>query len=228
MATEYRIKPVSAETEAAIKRKSAFNLPDRPSERGMKPDEIKRTLYGPITDDENSVLAELRRIVKEANVILADVDIPLIEVTLTASAWVGEASPYSQVVKIEIASERSKIDLQPSAEQLATLRNINLAFVIENHNGVITAYAIGDKPECDYTFQGTITEVLTNNEIIMGNTIGTNSVRPNFLQTDERASDYIENNPIPAVTSEDEGKILRVKDGEWSAVEIAYAEDGDY
>ena len=63
-----KIEPVSPEVRAAIKRKSAYNLPDRPSERGMKPDEIKRTLWSPMLDESNSLMAELIRIVTEANI----------------------------------------------------------------------------------------------------------------------------------------------------------------
>lgn len=64
------IKPISAETLAAIKRKSAYNLPDRPSERGMKPDEIKRAFWAPISDAANSTIAELERVISEANTVL--------------------------------------------------------------------------------------------------------------------------------------------------------------
>ena len=64
------IQPISAETLAAIKRKSAYNLPDRPSERGMKPDEIKRAFWAPISDVANSTIAELERVISEANAVL--------------------------------------------------------------------------------------------------------------------------------------------------------------
>ena len=70
MADKYKISPISAETWAAIKNKSAFNLPDRPTERGMKPAEIKRALHGPITDPNASVLAELARVIGDANDML--------------------------------------------------------------------------------------------------------------------------------------------------------------
>ena len=80
-------------------------------------------------------------------------------VTLLASAWVGDDSPYSQVVTIDKATKNSKIDLQPSVEQLAIFHDKDLAFVTENDDGVITVYAIGDRPTNDYTIQVTITEV---------------------------------------------------------------------
>lgn len=80
-------------------------------------------------------------------------------VTLKATDWVGEASPYSQVVNVDGATNRSQVDLTPSVEQLSVFYNKNLAFVTENDNGVITVYAVGQKPENDYTIQVTITEV---------------------------------------------------------------------
>lgn len=83
-------------------------------------------------------------------------------VTLYASNWVGEASPYSQVVHIECATQYSKIDLQPSTEQLAIFHEKDLAFVAENEDGVITVSCVGQKPTNDYTIQITITEVVVN------------------------------------------------------------------
>ena len=70
MASKYRIEKISAATIAEIKRKSAANLPDRPSERGMKPAEIKHAFYGPIVDPEKSIIAELQRVIGELNRVL--------------------------------------------------------------------------------------------------------------------------------------------------------------
>lgn len=80
--------------------------------------------------------------------------------TLLGSMWVGNASPYSQVVSIEGVTENSQVDLTPSVEQLAIFYEKDLAFVTENEGGVVTVYAIGQKPQNDYTIQVTITEVL--------------------------------------------------------------------
>ena len=84
----------------------------------------------------------------------------LTEVTLLASAWKGGESPYSQVVAVDGVSVNSKVDLQPSVEQLEIFHDKDLAFSTENDRGVVTVYAIGDKPTNDYTIQATITEVL--------------------------------------------------------------------
>ena len=84
----------------------------------------------------------------------------LASVTLSASKWVTEAeSLHSQVVTINGTTQYSKVDLLPSVEQLAIFHNKDVAFVTENENGVVTVYAIGDKPILDYTMQVSITEV---------------------------------------------------------------------
>lgn len=85
--------------------------------------------------------------------------ITISEVTLRSSAWVGTESPYSQVVTINGVTPYSKVDLLPSVEQLAVFHNKDLAFVTENEDGVVTVYAIGDKPTLDYTMQVQIAEV---------------------------------------------------------------------
>lgn len=84
----------------------------------------------------------------------------LSNVTLLASAWTGADSLYSQVVTIGGVTKYSKVDLLPSVEQLAIFHNKDVAFVTENEDGVVTVFAIGDKPTLDYTMQVSITEVV--------------------------------------------------------------------
>lgn len=81
-------------------------------------------------------------------------------IDLLASKWQGAASPYSQVVDVAGATKNSQVDLTPSVEQLSIFHNKDLAFVTENEDGVVTVYAIGQKPTNDYTIQVTITEVV--------------------------------------------------------------------
>lgn len=81
-------------------------------------------------------------------------------VKISADKWVGEDSPYSQVVHINDITENSQVDLTPSVEQLVIFHDKDLAFVAVNEDAVVTVYAIGQKPENDYTIQVTITEVL--------------------------------------------------------------------
>lgn len=84
----------------------------------------------------------------------------LANIELKAAGWTRtDDNLYSQVVTIDGVTEQSQIDPTPSAEQLAIFYNKSIAFVIENEDCVVTVYAIGQKPEKDYTMQVTITEV---------------------------------------------------------------------
>ena len=84
----------------------------------------------------------------------------LASVTIYASEWVTESENlHAQVVTIDGTTPNSKVDLLPSAEQLIVFHNKDVAFVTENEDGVVTVYAIGDKPLLDYTMQAQITEV---------------------------------------------------------------------
>lgn len=83
-------------------------------------------------------------------------------VILKEANWLGEESPYEQKVAIEGITKNSKIDLCPSAEQLDIFHNKDLAFMVENNNGVVTVYCVGQRPTNDYSIQATVTEVATN------------------------------------------------------------------
>lgn len=81
------------------------------------------------------------------------------DISLLAANWEGNESPYSQVVEIPGVTEYSQVDLTPSVEQLTIFHEKDLTFVTENEGGVVTIYAIGQKPENDYEIQATIKEV---------------------------------------------------------------------
>lgn len=80
-------------------------------------------------------------------------------ITLLASAWVGSDNLYSQVVEIEGVTERTRVDLTPSAAQLLVFYEKNITFSTANRDGVVTVYVIGQKPTNDYTIQANLTEV---------------------------------------------------------------------
>lgn len=81
------------------------------------------------------------------------------DIALLAANWEGDESPYSQVVEIPGVTAYSQVDLTPSVEQLTIFHEKDLTFVTENEGGVVTVYAIGQKPENDYEIQATIKEV---------------------------------------------------------------------
>lgn len=76
----------------------------------------------------------------------------------------NHAGYYQEVAVLNDASftVRSKIDLQPSPEQLSIFHEKDVAFTVVNEDGIVTVYAIGIRPEQDYTIQCTVTEVAIN------------------------------------------------------------------
>ena len=116
-----------------------------------------------ISNDENAFMkvgyrADTKKFIQRMSGATTQIS----SVTISASKWVGTASPYSQVVTIPGTTKNSKIDLNPTVDQLSIFHNKDLAFVVGNNNGTITVYAIGQKPTNDYTMQVTITEVAIN------------------------------------------------------------------
>lgn len=82
-------------------------------------------------------------------------------VELLAKNWATESEEkHYQVVAIDGVTPNSQVDLTPTEEQLVIWRDKELAFTTKNSGGVVTVYAIGQKPENDYTIQVTITEVI--------------------------------------------------------------------
>ena len=111
----------------------------------------KGTIKGKVHTGASDLIATVRKAIAEANKIAS--------ITLYASKWEGEASPYSQVVNVSGVTDKSKIDLNPTVEQLNIFYSKDISFVVGNNNGIITVYCIGQKPTNDYTLQATITEV---------------------------------------------------------------------
>lgn len=77
-------------------------------------------------------------------------------VTLLSSNWIGDTTPYSQQLEINGVTAESRIDLQPTLEQLVSLQNNNITLMIINDNGIVTIYALNNKPTIDYNMQITI------------------------------------------------------------------------
>jgi hypothetical protein len=86
-----------------------------------------------------------------------------ISVTIYADKWVQASDErWYQVVVVDNATitPNSKVDLQPSAEQLDIFHEKDLAFVTENEDGVVSVYCVGQVPTNDYTIQATVMEVV--------------------------------------------------------------------
>lgn len=97
----------------------------------------------------------------ETNTLLANKESIIKKKTVTLSTnWSGSSSPYTQTVTISGTTSNSKIDLQPDAVVIQQMIDDGVvAMNVVNDNGVLTAYAIGEKPTASLTIQATITEV---------------------------------------------------------------------
>ena len=84
----------------------------------------------------------------------------VVSITVMATAWIAESeNVYYQIVSVPSLTMYSKVDLQPSVEQLATFHARDVNFTTMNMEGVLRVYAIGIKPTDNYTIQATVTEV---------------------------------------------------------------------
>ena len=134
------------------------------------------------------------------------------EVTLLAAAWVGEGDKWhSQIVTCKDFVDKCQVDLTPDIQQLEIFYEKDLTFLTKNLCGVVTVYAVGQKPLNDYTIQVTLTEVdVPDGVAIWGITVGT-PISPKAIE------EKIEIESLPPVTENDEGKILTVQGGKWTA-----------
>jgi hypothetical protein len=158
--------PLSKDAKPKVRENPSYNITDAMYEN------LKRELYAQLSeefadatskDKLYSIVTEYIQNNLEMLMGITDSQTSKISsVTLFADRWYGSTSRYSQVVSVSGATRKSKIDLNPTVEQLEIFYNKDVTFVIENDNGVLTAHCIGQKPTSDYTMQVTITEVATN------------------------------------------------------------------
>lgn len=80
-------------------------------------------------------------------------------ISLPASGWTEATNVYSQVVAVTGATANSKVDIYPTPEQLIELQSAGIALVAVNEDGVVTVYALNNKPTSDYSIQVTLTEL---------------------------------------------------------------------
>ena len=128
---------------------------------------------------------------------------PVASVTLPSSAWIGEESPYSQVVPVVGATENSQVNLTPTVEQNAIFSEKNITFTTKNEGGIVTIYVFGQKPVNDYTIPADLMEVENAGPVIYGITIAThiNSDKfPGGTVSDEQieaaVKKYLDENPV--------------------------------
>ena len=83
----------------------------------------------------------------------------LTTITVLASRWSGTESPYYQNIQVAGVNINSKLDLQPTPDQIAALEDAEIAMMACNNNGSVIVYALNNKPTEDMTMQVLITDV---------------------------------------------------------------------
>ena len=71
---EKRLTAITEGEVNALRRKTAQALPDSPTRIGMRAADVKRYFYGAMTDENESIVAFLKRIITEANEALEEVE----------------------------------------------------------------------------------------------------------------------------------------------------------
>ena len=103
---------------------------------------------------------------------------------------------YTQDITSQLSGKitaHSKIDLQPTPEQLCIFHEKDVAFTTVNEDGNVRVCAIGIRPEQDYeSIYVTITEVAESG-VIVGNTTATPNPQPDWEQSNPAKADYIKN-----------------------------------
>ena len=85
-------------------------------------------------------------------------------IVLLANNWTAVGNGrYSQNVTLDCATQYSKVDIQPTEDQILALHNDRVEIQIINNNGDIKAYSYGGKPSINLDLQATMEE--TNRSI---------------------------------------------------------------
>lgn len=93
-------------------------------------------------------------------------------ITLVPEAWEPVLDENNQpipnryyqpvMVRNAVVTPNSKIDLQPTPDQLSVFATKDITFTAINRGGNVRVCIVGDKPTQDYTIQVTVTEVIEN------------------------------------------------------------------
>lgn len=95
------------------------------------------------------------------NNVINNAMMKITNITLPFANWIGTTYGYSQTVSIPGLTPNSKIDLQPTPDQLANFVRSGVSLTTSNENGIVTIHAIDNCPTSDITLQVQITEVIT-------------------------------------------------------------------
>lgn len=83
----------------------------------------------------------------------------LTTITLLADSWTGDSLLYYQTTSVSGVNVNSKLDLQPTPEQILEFNDAEISLMATNTNGVVTVYSFNGKPVDDIEMQVLITDV---------------------------------------------------------------------
>ena len=83
----------------------------------------------------------------------------LTTITLLADSWTGDSLLYHQTTSVGGVNVNSKLDLQPTPEQILEFNDAEISLMATNTNGVVTVYSFNGKPVDDIEMQVLITDV---------------------------------------------------------------------
>lgn len=81
-------------------------------------------------------------------------------IELPAALWSNDASPYTMTLDVPYVTENSCVNLCLSYDNITAGISENYTLAVVNNNGVVTFYAIGDKPVSNIRLQVQVAEVL--------------------------------------------------------------------
>ena len=80
--------------------------------------------------------------------------------TIVQNQWQEkEGNIWSQVISLNTVTPKTKVDIQPTAEQVYAMQDAGISLMVENNNGVVTLYGINGVPTDPWTLQVLLTEV---------------------------------------------------------------------
>lgn len=84
----------------------------------------------------------------------------VVSINLPTSEWVQspDMTHYTQDITISGVTANTKIDLQPSPEQLVSMINGGIVMFVANDNGDVKVYSVNEKPTEDMIIQATVKE----------------------------------------------------------------------
>ena len=122
---------------------------------------VKKIANGESSGDTSALEKEIENLKEAIKLLQINPVAKKVEINLLASAWIQDSdTQFHQEVDIEGVTSSSKVDLQPTVEQLSIFHEKDITFITENDDGNVTVYCIGQKPTLNYTIQATILEVI--------------------------------------------------------------------